>query len=218
MRKQELHPHTAVMNTKQKNKAKKARMDALAWLADKFPKAFDTSIQIQPLKVGIMADILVYADEAQAAGISKSKLREAVVLFTRRIDYLTCLKARGMRIDLQGNPISQVSDDDVERAVLKIKKRVEKSAKNARKNAATKPAMNTKKSSQPTYSQSGNEFSYYTDRTPAYAMPNQAEQAARSASVVVTHKQARQYDPSAVARLKEKLGLSRASEKKESVD
>src|SRR5262245_21314590 len=103
MRKQELHPRTAVINKAQKNKSKKARTDALLWLAANFPAAFDNSLRIRPLKIGIMDDILLYADKAEEVGISKSKLREAVVLFTRRLDYLACLKLRELRIDLQGN-------------------------------------------------------------------------------------------------------------------
>ncbi|MDI1352614.1 MAG: ProQ/FinO family protein, partial [bacterium] len=124
MRKQELHPRTAVLNKNQKNLSKKARTDALAWLAATFPLAFDNTLRINPLKAGIMDDILEHAEHAAENGISKSKLREAVVLFTRRLDYLACLKAREMRIDLQGNSMVAVTDEEAEHASLKIKKRI----------------------------------------------------------------------------------------------
>nr|WP_253664881.1 ProQ/FinO family protein [Legionella micdadei] len=149
MRRQELHPRTAVINKTQKNKSKKARNEALSWLAVTFPQVFDNSLRIRPLKTGIMHDILAYADKAQEAGISKSKLREAVVLFTRRIDYLTCLKAREMRIDLDGNPVAMVTEEEAERAAVKIKKRVEKSARNARKNLLSKVPNQSSRLSQP---------------------------------------------------------------------
>ncbi len=208
MRKQELHPRTAIINQKQKNRSKKARVEALGWLAATFPRAFDNTVTIQPLSLGIMADILAYADKASEAGISNSKLREAVVLFARRIDYLTCLKAREMRIDLDGNPMSQVTEEEAALAAAKIKKRVEKSAKNARKNS-TIPCF-TKPFSQRQMSAPAKEFTpYYPERAPAYSVQNSITSAARTASVTVTHKQTRQYDPDAVARLKEKLGLSR---------
>ena len=208
MRKQELHPRTAVINQKQKNMSKKARLDALCWLADTFPNVFDNTIRIQPLSLGIMADILAHADSA-AAGISKSKLREAVVLFTRRIDYLTCLKAREMRIDLNGNPVAQVTEEEALLAAAKIKKRVEKSAKNSRKNLSSalpvKLPYSPRQVNQPTQ-----EFvPSYPERAPAYSVQNSIVPAARAATVTITHKQTRQYDPDAVARLKEKLGLSR---------
>jgi hypothetical protein len=76
-------------------------------------------------KTSLMSRILRHAEQAMVCGISKSKLREAVVLYTRRLDYLACLKARELRVDLMGNPSIQVSEEDAERAALKIKKRIE---------------------------------------------------------------------------------------------
>lgn len=213
MRRQELHPRTAAINKTQKNKSKQARSEALSWLAEIFPQIFDNSLQIRPLKIGIMDDILAYADKAEAAGISRSKLREAVVVFTRRVDYLACLKAREIRVDLQGNPVAAVTEEEAERASLKIKKRVEKSARNARKNLAGKiPNHYQKPTSQPV----SQEFTpNYPERAPAFSAQSAAPQPARAASVVVKHKSARQFDPDAVARLKEKLGLSRKVETQE---
>ncbi|KTD62451.1 ProQ/FinO family protein [Legionella shakespearei] len=225
MRKQELHPRTAVINKAQKNQSKKARSEALTWLAANFPAAFDNSLRIRPLKTGIMDDLLQYADKAAEAGISKSKLREAVVLFTRRLDYLTCLKAREMRIDLQGTVVSEVTEEEAEHAAVKIKKRVEKSVRNARKVLAAKPVTNSSSASSSGYAAKSSAYSSsasasddylptYPPRAPAYSSQNVAATPVRTASVVVKHKTTRQYDPSAVARLKEKLGLSRSIEEK----
>lgn len=227
MKNQELHPRTAVVNKSQKNRSKKSRIDALSWLAATFPKAFNNALNIYPLKSGIMQDILQHADKAAEAGISKSKLREAVVLFTRRVDYLTCLKAKEMRIDLEGNTIEIVSDQDAEHATLKIKKRVEKSAKNARKNMTGKmtPHVNTA-----AYKSTSSHSSYASTRTAQQSVPRsnenytptyparapvyspQVPQPIRAESVVVIRKTTRAFDPDAVARLKEKLGLSRKVE------
>lgn len=213
MRKQELHPRTAVINQKQKNLSKISRINALSWLANEFPHAFDNSIRIRPLKPGIMADVLTHAEHAAKVGISKAKLREAVVLFTRRIDYLICLKAREMRIDLEGNPIVQVTEEEALLAASKIKKRVEKSAKNARKNLLSPEPVKPYRQRQAPQSHDIKATSdfvpYYPERAPAFSVQNNTQTPTRSASVVVTHKQTRQYDPDAVARLKEKLGLSR---------
>ena len=225
MRKQELHPRTAVINKKQKNLSKKARTDALAWLAMTFPNAFDNSVRISPLKVGIIEDILQFTDKAAEAGISKSKLREAVVLFTRRLDYLACLKSREMRIDLNGNVFSEVTEEEAEHAAAKIKKRVEKSVRNARKIMAGKVAGQSSSTSaqnngytfKPTSQPSAATDDYlptYPARGPAYSAQNTPAQPARASAVVVKHKTTRQYDPDAVARLKEKLGLSRSLEEK----
>jgi ProP effector len=226
MRKQELHPRTAVLNKNQKNQSKKARSDALIWLAANFPCAFDNTMRIRPLKAGIMEDILHYADKANEAGVSKSKLREAVVLFTRRLDYLTCLKAREMRVDLEGNDVLAVTEEEAEHASLKIKKRVEKSVRNARKLAVAKTStpMSTHYPSSSTYNKAAVSAPVTDDYLPTYparapGLQSAPIQPVRTSSVVVTHKTTRQYDPSAVARLKEKLGLSRSiEEQKETVE
>jgi ProP effector len=208
MRKQALHPRTAVINQKQKNLSKKARLDALAWLTETFPNAFDNSVSIQPLSLGIMQQILQHADEAAKHGISKSKLREAVVLFTRRIDYLTCLKAREMRVDLMGVTTEPVSEEDAEQAATKIRKRIEKNARMARQNAFS---ADTKPSGSPVSSPT--DFSpSYPEREPAFSAKNSLAQSAKTTTVMIKHKTSRNYDPSAVARLKEKLGLSRRTQ------
>ncbi|MGL5741553.1 MAG: ProQ/FinO family protein [Legionella sp.] len=222
MRKQELHPRTAVVNKSQKNKSKKARTDALLWLAANFPAAFDNSLRIRPLKIGIMDDILLHAEQAEAVGISKSKLREAVVLFTRRLDYLACLKSRELRIDLHGNEEGEVSAEEAEHAAIKIKKRVEKSVRNARKVLTEKTsnqlvANQSKSTSQSTATE--DHFPTYPLRSSSYGTLNAPTPPALTAAVVVKHKTTKQYDPDAVARLKEKLGLSRGlEEKKESIE
>lgn len=230
MRKQELHPRTAVINKTQKNKSKKARHDALVWLAANFPAAFDNSLRIRPLKIGIMDDILLRADEAVQVGISRSKLREAVVLFTRRLDYLACLKAREMRIDLDGHLITEVSEEEAEHAALKIKKKVEKSVRNSRKTLAGKALIQTNASPHgSTYpakqalqavstalNPADDVFPVYPARSNAFIPSSPVSQATKTA-VVVKHKTTKPYDPDAVARLKEKLGLSRAHSEKDTV-
>lgn len=217
MRKQELHPRTAVINKNQKNQSKRARTDALSWLAGMFPAAFDNTQRIRPLKTGIMSDILQYAEQAAAAGISKSKLREAVVLFTRRLDYLACLKLREARIDLLGHEVSLVTAEEAEHAAAKIKKRVEKSARNARKLLSEKntnsSSFNSNQKSYHSQTNTEDQFPVYPPRAPV------STTASRAPAVVIKHKTSRQYDPDAVARLKEKLGLSKAQiEKKETIE
>lgn len=214
MRKQELHPRTAAINKTQKNQSKRSRIDALVWLAANFPAAFDNSLRIRPLKTGIMDDILLHADKAEKDGISKSKLRQAVVVFTRRLDYLACLKAREMRVDLDGNDVSEVTEEEALHAATKIKKRVEKAVRNARKLIAEK---NPRQASS-NYSNNSKASNHQPaeDHFPIYparnVLSNTQATPSVKASVVVKHKGARQYDPDAVARLKEKLGLSRSLE------
>lgn len=227
MRNQELHPRTAVINKSQKNKSRMARMQALAWLAEQFPKAFNNTSAIYPLKTGIMEDILVYAEKAEEAGISRSKLREAVVVFTRRVDYLACLKAREMRIDLEGNPVEEVTELDAERASQKIKKRIEKSVKNARKNLLPSKTLSSLKPAASNHYQTGiARVANTANRNDEHFLPVYPQrpqltattaQVAKAETIVVKHKTTRAFDPDAVARLKEKLGLSRKLEEQQEV-
>ncbi|NCT56987.1 MAG: activator of prop osmoprotectant transporter [Legionella sp.] len=203
MKNQPLHPHTAAINHKQKIHATLARLDALSWLTETFPKAFDNSQSIQPLKIGILHDILAHAEQAEAAGISKSKLRQAVVVFTRRIDYLACIKAREMRIDLEGNPVARVSEEEAEHAASKIRRRVEKSAKNARKMLESQAPHATKQKSR------ASSHTPAPSSEPEFRSSFSAQPApTRTSSVIVKRKATRTFDPNAVARLKEKLGLA----------
>jgi ProP effector len=216
MNKRVLHPYTAYINSKQKTQCKLARLDALRWLAEKFPRAFNNQLEIQPLKIGIVLDVLRYSDEAQAEGFSKSKLREAIVVFTRRIDYLACLKAREMRIDLEGNLTTQVTEEEAMNAALKIKRRIEKSAKNARKNSEEKNTKTHtfKKSASPrTYAATPPKLldkPMTPHQYPTYSVHLQSTEAdkalVKKPSIII--KPSRTFDPEAVAKLKQKLGLA----------
>ncbi|KTC64677.1 ProQ (plasmid) [Legionella adelaidensis] len=194
MRKQELHPRTATINKKQKSESKKYRHEALTWLAKKFPLSFDNTFSIQPLKLGIMNDILQFAEQAAAEGISKSKLREAVVIYTRRIDYLTSLKAMNKRIDLYGNSVDEVTVEEAQRAAEKIKKRIEKSIKNSKKAYLGRGSSKAPATFAEGYLNLSNR--------PYVELANSQQN-----SVVIKHKISRNYNPSTVARLKEKLGI-----------
>jgi ProP effector len=195
MKKSQLHPRTEVVNSKQKQKCCQSRQEALTWLAKRFPKAFNTELSIQPLRVGIMHDILEYADEALQCGISKSKLRQAVVVFTRRVDYLACLKAQGGRINLEGEVCETVTEEDAQRAGLKIKKLIERNIKISKK---VQVDSSRAKSS---YSDVKNIF-----KTPP--IENESHPS-KKIEIVFKSKSVKQVDPEAIERLKSKLGLKK---------
>ena len=202
MSNKELHPYTEIINKAQKIQSKNARQAVLNWLAKKFPLVFNTSISIQPLKIGIIEDIFPFAAEEK---ISRSKLREALVIFTRRLDYLACLKAREWRIDLEGNQTTVVTEEEAEKAALKIKKRIESGARNARAVQAKKTEKITTSIKQDpnSISYSRSILSHYPER------PSRAPIVAKTTPVLIRHKNTKSFDPEAVARLKEKLGISR---------
>ena len=196
MRKTELHPRTKVLNQQQKYKSRQARQTALAWLRQRFPKAFDTKTSIHALQIGIMDEILQYADEAEKSGISKAKLRQAVVTFTRRLDYLACLKTQGVRINLQGEVVGQVSQEQAFNAADKIKKWIDKSIKSQKK-SPDEPIVSKVKQS------SIEALEYFASKE--ISMPQKPE-------VLIKTRTSKTFDPEAVMRLKSKLGLSKKLE------
>ncbi|MDQ5884832.1 MAG: ProP effector [Pseudomonadota bacterium] len=193
MNKNQLHTRTESINKKQKSRCRLSRQKALGWLTTRFPKAFDTSEQIFPLSIGIMNEILEHAEEAAQQGISKAKLREAVVIFTRRLDYLASLKAMGLRVNLLGEPCGEVTEEEAHLAAQKIKKRIEKSLKNQRKIAVEAPVR-----------------SYYMAESRSYDVHHEPK--IKKPEIVFKTKSVKSIDPTAVERLKSKLGLHKKEE------
>lgn len=225
-----LHPHTAKLNRLQKLQSKQSRKEALTWLAERFPHAFDTRECIRPLAKGIMDDILAYAEEAAQQNISKSKLREAIVIFTRRIEYLTCLKSQEMRVNLLGDATEPVSKDEADKAALKIKRRIENTAKSAQKNTEFKPVY-ADRPAPPYKPASYNNKTYGNERAqpkyprkpfnnsyPSYASQDYVTPPPPKPAPSVVVKTARTFDPAAVAKLKEKLGIKRQNASTEPQD
>lgn len=182
-----VHPRTAHINRAQKEQSKKACIDALAWLSKTFPQAFDTETRVRPLKIGIMDDVLVYVKEQEVVNVSRSKLRQALVMFTRRMEYLVCLKCREERVDLSGAVAGTVSAEDAGKAVEKIKKRVAKSIRE--KHAPKKDVLS---------------LALTRETHPALDVKSVSD-------IPITRKMSRRLDPDAVARFKAKLGIAKES-------
>ncbi|HAF87742.1 MAG TPA: activator of prop osmoprotectant transporter [Legionellales bacterium] len=194
MNSQPLHPHTVTINRAQQKKSKLAKTQALNWLAQTFPAAFDVKTHIRPLKIGIVDDILSYLDKHPTPTISRAKVRQALVVLTRRIDYLTCLKAQEMRVDLNGEPTTHVTAAEANSAREMIKARFEQQLlkKKAEKLSTLEPAS-------------------APESMLAKALARHTKSSSTPTKPVITikHKPTRQFDPDAVARLKEKLGIGR---------
>lgn len=135
----ELHPNTVIINNAQREKSREAVRQVLAWLSKTFPKAFNIDGTIRPLKVGIIHDIIDYANKNGGLPCSMSKLRKALVVFTRRMEYLTCVKMRDTRIDLNGEETDVVSEEASQLAIQQIKKTIDKAVRARKPKAAPSP-------------------------------------------------------------------------------
>lgn len=119
------HPLTLKSIRREVNLSRQQKCKALKWLAKTFPNAFNTEERLSPLKKGILKDIFLHLADAQSEGISKSKIKEAIAIFTHRIEYLACLKNKEARIDLNGNIVQDVTNDEANDANVLLKNRIE---------------------------------------------------------------------------------------------
>lgn len=80
--------------------------EALQKLYKEFPKTFIEDGDCKPLKVGIIEDLKQHLDKL---GVSISKVRAAIRMYTTRLRYLYSVKEGAYRIDLEGNNVDQVT-------------------------------------------------------------------------------------------------------------
>lgn len=100
--------------------------EALAWLKVTFPLAFFDGRQCKPLKVGIIKDIIDYIETHPELSVSKTKVRLAVVQYTRQRYYITHLREGADRIDLTGTPAGQVNEEEAKSAQFKLRRKGKK--------------------------------------------------------------------------------------------
>lgn len=76
------------------------------WFRDTFPKTFIRK-NFLPLKIGILQDIFKHLPKDQS--ISKKMVRTALLRYTRCRYYHEAILNHAKRVDLEGNPISEVT-------------------------------------------------------------------------------------------------------------
>lgn len=82
----------------------------IAWLIEQFPKAFfPKAHQAQPLKLGILEDIIDVYERLEVRPFSKKRLREALNYYTASKAYLSAQKPDAQRLDLFGHPNGTVT-------------------------------------------------------------------------------------------------------------
>ena len=113
------------MNMKQaQDTAKKDKLNTLDWLAEHFPAAFfKKTSQVKPLKIGIFDDIIDFYERLDSPPFSKKILREALNYYSSSPAYLSCQKSNTARVDLFGNEVDVVSDEQAKYAHLRYQQR-----------------------------------------------------------------------------------------------
>ena len=99
------------------NTPRKEKLNTIDWLVEHFPAAFfKKSKHIKPLKIGIFDDIIDFYERLDSPPFSKKTLREAINYYSSSPAYLTCQKKDAARVDLFGNEIDIVTEEQAKYA------------------------------------------------------------------------------------------------------
>lgn len=107
--------------------SKKDKQDVIDWLIEYFPNAFfKKSNDIKPLKLGIYDDIIDFYERLDCPPFSKKALREAINYYSGSPAYLHCQKAHSARVDIYGNEVDVVTEEQAKYAYQRYKEKYEK--------------------------------------------------------------------------------------------
>ena len=97
---------------------------AIDWLIDHFPQTFfKKSLDIKPLQIGIYKEIVTFYDRLETPPFSKKLLKDALNYYSASRPYLLCQKANAARIDLYGNEVDSVTEDQAKYAHQRFEQR-----------------------------------------------------------------------------------------------
>jgi len=137
------------------NEAKEAKpktnKELIAYLADKFPKCFLIKGAAKPLKIGIFQELAEQL--ANDDMVSKTRLRQVLRHYTSSWRYLKSIKLGAQRINLQGEDVAEIDQEQADYASKTLKESQEKfghkntdktSYKKSQDNKVNKPYKGTK--------------------------------------------------------------------------
>lgn len=115
--------------------------ELIAYLSELFPACFIAAGEALPLKIGIFQDLAArLADDTR---VSKTLLRSALRQYTSSWRYLHGLRPGVLRVDLDGNPAGELTEEHVTHAKAALKESKDKIFSSRRKNTG-KPAKQKK--------------------------------------------------------------------------
>lgn len=96
----------------QNENTKKNSLEIIDWLVEHFPAAFfKKGNQVKPLQIGILTEIIDFYERLDTPPFSKKALREALNYYSSSPAYLSCQKAHRARVDLFGNEVDIVTEE-----------------------------------------------------------------------------------------------------------
>lgn len=115
----------------QPNIVKKEKLKVIEWLIENFPTAFYHRAKlVKPLKIGVFDDLIDFYERLDSPPFSKKILREALNYYSGSPAYLNAQKANTARIDLYGNEVDIVTEEQAKYARQRYKQRYESQSTN----------------------------------------------------------------------------------------
>ncbi len=115
---------------------KKDKLNIIDWLIEHFPNAFfKKGNQIKPLKIGIFDDIIDFYERLDTPPFSKKSLREALSYYSASPAYLNCQKENAARIDIYGNEVDVVTQEQARYAHQRYLERYNKKQNSEKKSS-----------------------------------------------------------------------------------
>lgn len=92
------------------------------FLVQQFPNCFDVTNAPKPLKIGIFQELAerLNSEDDENSSLSKTKLRQALRTYTSNWRYLHCIKIGSHRVDLDGNIVSEITEEEQQFAQEKL--------------------------------------------------------------------------------------------------
>lgn len=110
--------------TQPETSLKKEKLKTIEWLTEHFPAAFFVKAKhVKPLKIGIFDDIIDFYERLESPPFSKKLLREALNYYSGSPAYLSCQKANSSRVDLYGNEVDVVTEEQAKYAHQRFQQR-----------------------------------------------------------------------------------------------
>jgi len=115
------------METKPNSSKPNSSKELIAYLAEKFPACFNLKGAAKPLKIGIFQELAEQL--ADDENVSKTRLRQALRHYTSSWRYLKSIKLGAQRINLQGEEVAEIDQEQADYASKTLKESQEKFAK-----------------------------------------------------------------------------------------
>jgi len=98
--------------------------EIIAYLTEKFPACFSLKGEVKPLKIGIFQDLAEKLTEDET--VSKTRLRQALRHYTSSWRYLKAIKVGVARVDVDGQKVAEIDEEQAQYASKTLKESQEK--------------------------------------------------------------------------------------------